>query len=171
MPVECIIDDDRWSEIDLDGVAHAAVKAVLTQQGIDAAAIEIALLAGSDAQIAVLNADFRGKSAPTNVLSFPAMDHRAHTPGARPDPPVPEQDAEPYHLGDVALAFETCAREARAAGKPLGAHVTHLIVHGVLHLLGYDHVRDADATLMERTEVEILGNLGLPDPYTDTTGP
>jgi probable rRNA maturation factor len=68
-------------------------------------------------------------------------------------------------LGDIAISYDTCAAEARAAGKPITAHVTHLIVHGVLHLLGYDHIDDTDAALMERLEVEILGKLGLDDPY------
>ena len=72
-----------------------------------------------------------------------------------------------YELGDIAISFDTCQAEAEAASKPLQAHVTHLIVHGVLHLLGYDHVDDADATLMEQYEVEILGNLGLDDPYME----
>jgi probable rRNA maturation factor len=79
-----------------------------------------------------------------------------------PAPPDPEDGPE---LGDIALAFETCAREAAEAGIPFENHVLHLVVHGTLHLLGYDHVRDADGDLMERTEVEILASLGVPDPY------
>ena len=78
------------------------------------------------------------------------------------DLPEPGFDSE---LGDIAIAFETCAREAAEGQKPLSDHVTHLIVHGVLHLLGYDHIRDEDATLMQAIEVEVLGKLGLPDPY------
>ena len=75
-----------------------------------------------------------------------------------PEGPDPE-------LGDIAIAFDTCARESEAAGKPMRDHVTHLLVHGVLHLLGYDHIRDKDAALMEGLEVEILGKLGLSNPY------
>ena len=70
-------------------------------------------------------------------------------------------------LGDIAISYDTCHAEAEAAGRPMADHVTHLIVHGLLHLLGYDHERDGDATLMERLEVEILGKLGLDDPYRD----
>jgi probable rRNA maturation factor len=73
-------------------------------------------------------------------------------------------------LGDIAIAYETCARESAEAGKPLQDHVTHLLVHGVLHLLGYDHVRDRDATRMEGLESEILGKLGLDDPYMTSQG-
>ena len=71
-----------------------------------------------------------------------------------------------FELGDIALSYDTCAREAMQAAKPFADHLTHLIVHGTLHLLGYDHMTDGDAALMERIEVEILGNLGLDDPYS-----
>ena len=128
------------------------------------------MLGCDDARIAVLNGDFRDKPQATNVLSWPSEDLAAEEPGGTPYPPEPE-DEEPHHLGDVALAYDTCAREAADRGIALEQHVTHLIVHGVLHLLGYDHMRDSDATLMERLEVEILGNLGLPDPYGDVEGP
>jgi probable rRNA maturation factor len=74
-------------------------------------------------------------------------------------------------LGDIAIAYETCAREAQEAGKPLADHLRHLIVHGLLHLLGYDHIRDPDATLMEGLEVEILGKMGIDDPYTVEDSP
>ena len=114
-----------------------------------------------DVRIAALNADFRGKAQPTNVLSWPSAERGPEAEGARPAPPDP---ADP-ELGDIALAFETCAAEAAAADKPLEDHLTHLVVHGILHLLGYDHVRDGDAALMERIEAEILGKLGIRDPY------
>ena len=104
-----------------------------------------------DARIAELNGDFRDKPQPTNVLSWPSEERGAAQPGAAPALPT-GPDPE---LGDIAIAYETCAREAAEQGKPMADHVTHLIVHAVLHLLGYDHIRDADATLMEATEVEI----------------
>jgi probable rRNA maturation factor len=85
--------------------------------------------------------------------------------GERPVLPDPGPPDAPEELGDVAIAWDTCAREAQSQGKPMEAHVTHLVVHAVLHLLGYDHVEDADATLMEAEEVRILASLGLPDPY------
>ncbi len=96
------------------------------------------------------------------MLSWPSEERGPANPGARPALPAPGMDPE---LGDIAIAFDTCAREARAAGKPLTDHATHLIVHGTLHLLGFDHIDDADAALMEATEVEILTRLGVPDPY------
>jgi len=162
MLTETIIEDTRWSGLDLAGLAERAACATLAHLGHDPGAFEISVLACDDARIAALNADFRDKPQPTNVLSWPAEERGAENEGGLPDPLVSGADPE---LGDIAIAFETCRREAEAAEKPLQDHVTHLIVHAVLHLLGYDHMRDKDATLMERTEVEILGKLGLDDPY------
>lgn len=158
------IEDDRWAEVDFDALSSRAIAGALLHQGIDADACEISVLACDDARIADLNAEFRGKPTPTNVLSWPAEDLAADTPGAAPAKPEPDFTGE-IALGDIAIAWETCVREAKEQGKSMPDHVTHLIVHGLLHLLGYDHIRDADATLMERLEVEILGKLGIDDPY------
>ena len=117
-------------------------------------------MACDDARIAALNADFRGKPTPTNVLSWPSDERSAATPGTPPD--LPQTGTE---LGDIAIAYDTCAQEAAHQGKTLHAHVTHLIAHGILHLLGFDHIDDADAALMERTETRILASLGFSDPY------
>jgi len=89
-------------------------------------------------------------------------------PGAAPVPPDPAEGPE---LGDLAIAWETCAREAAEAGRPFADHVAHLVVHGTLHLLGYDHMCDEDADLMERIEVEILATMGIPDPYRGLGAP
>jgi probable rRNA maturation factor len=107
----------------------------------------VTILLADDATVQDLNARFRGKDAPTNVLSFPA-----------PATAAP-------HLGDIALAYGVCSREAQAQGKPLAHHLMHLTAHGVLHLLGYDHQSDADAEAMEALERKILAGLGVPDPY------
>jgi probable rRNA maturation factor len=104
-----------------------------------------------------LNRAYGGKDAPTNVLAFPLADL------ADPLPP-----GSPLLLGDVVLAFETVRREAEVQGKPLADHLRHLVVHGVLHLLGFDHDSELDAAAMEAREVEILAALGVPDPYRDT---
>ncbi len=162
MLTDVLIEDDRWQGAGLDALAERAAAATLAHLGLDPAEWEIAVLGCDDARIATLNGDFRDRPAPTNVLSWPSRDRAAPTGGAVPAPPEPGTDPE---LGDIAIAFETCAREADAAGRSMADHVTHLIVHATLHLLGYDHIRDRDATLMEATEVEILGKLGLPDPY------
>ncbi|KRS14838.1 rRNA maturation factor [Roseovarius atlanticus] len=160
--VDTVIEDDRWQDVELERLAARAAEATLAHLGVDAEAWEIVVLGCDDARIAALNEDFRDKPGPTNVLSWPSEARGAKVDGAMPEPPEAGPDPE---LGDIAIAYDTCAKEAEAAGKPMQDHVTHLIVHGILHLLGYDHVRDKDATLMERTEVEILGKLGLPDPY------
>lgn len=159
MLTDTIIEDDRWQKAGLAALSETAARATLEHLGLDPESHEIAILGCDDTRIATLNADFRGKPQPTNVLSWPACDLSADTAGDPPHPPGPGE------LGDIAIAWDTCQREAHDSGKPLQDHVTHLVVHGVLHLLGYDHVRDPDATLMEATEVEILGKLGVPDPY------
>jgi len=159
MSVDCMIEDKRWIAVDLEGLAEAASEATFAQLGL--VGFEVSLLGCNDARIADLNADFRGKPTPTNVLSWPSDERGAEADGGQPLPPDPT-DPE---LGDIAIAYETCAQEAETAGKSLNDHTTHLIVHGILHLLGYDHERDQDATLMEGLESVILGNMGLDDPY------
>lgn len=115
------------------------------------APVGLSILLADDATLRELNRRFRGIDKPTNVLSFPAGD----------DAP---EDA-PQTLGDVAIGFETCAAEAARDGKPAADHLVHLVVHGVLHLRGYDHERDPDAEVMERLEASILAGLGVADPY------
>lgn len=162
MLTDVLIEDARWQATGLPALAERAAAATLSHLGLDPAAWEIAILGCDDARIAALNGDFREKPVATNVLSWPSRARGATAEGAVPAPPEPGPGPE---LGDIAIAYETCAREAEASGRPMADHVTHLIVHATLHLLGYDHIRGRDATLMEATEVEILGKLGLPDPY------
>tara|TARA_R110002051_G_scaffold141578_1_gene214790 strand:+ start:34202 stop:34687 length:486 start_codon:yes stop_codon:yes gene_type:complete len=159
MIVDCMLEDRRWALVDLGKLAEAAAIATFTHLGLTG--FEISLLACNDARIADLNADFRGKPTPTNVLSWPSQERGAKFDGGLPIAP----SAHEAELGDIAIAYDTCAAEAAAAGKSLGDHSLHLVVHGILHLLGYDHDRDLDATLMEGLESVILGNMGLADPY------
>ena len=160
MSVDVIIEDDRWLAVGLEALAESAVAATLGQLGMVCDAWEVVVLAADDARIAVLNEGFRGKAQATNVLSWPSEERAAVVEGQRPDLPIGEGE-----LGDLALAFDTCVGEAITGEVPLGAHVSHLIVHGTLHLLGYDHQRDGDGDLMEATEIAILGKLGIADPY------
>lgn len=162
MSVDCLIEDKRWRTLDLNGLAQLASDAVFDRLGLEPSVFEVSLLACDDARIAVLNEDFRGKPQPTNVLSWPSDERGAAVDGEMPVPPKPGPDDE---LGDIAIAYDTCAREAAEAGKSMRDHTLHLLVHGTLHLLGFDHERDGDATLMENLETEILGKLGLRDPY------
>jgi probable rRNA maturation factor len=166
MIVETIIEDDRWEAFGLADIGERATRAVLAALGLQASGYALCLMGCDDARIAVLNADFRGKPQPTNVLSWPSEDRAPDAPGLEPELPEPGDADDPEELGDIAIAWETCAREAVEQGKPMQDHVTHLVVHGVLHLLGYDHVDDADAGVMEGHEVRTLATLGLADPYS-----
>ncbi|HEX7752733.1 MAG TPA: rRNA maturation RNase YbeY [Novosphingobium sp.] len=124
------------------------------------ARLSASLLFADDAEVHALNREWRGKDKPTNVLSFPMLE-RADLLGLAPDGP-------PELLGDIALALETCAREAEEKGVPLDHHAAHLVVHGLLHLAGHDHeTSTADAAAMEALEIKALALLGLEDPYGD----
>ena len=164
MVVDCLTEDHRWEALGLEALAETAAAMALAHLRLDPVDFVISLLGCNDARIAELNADFRGKPQPTNVLSWPSEERGSDVPGKPPLSPLID-DHGPTELGDIAIAYDTCAAEAVAAGKTLTAHATHLIVHGTLHLLGFDHERDLDATLMEKLEVEILGKLDVADPY------
>jgi probable rRNA maturation factor len=135
-------------------LARETIAACAAESGLAAPArAEVSLLLAGDAEVRAMNARWRGQDKPTNVLSFPA---------ARPD-----GVADRTPLGDIALAYETLAREAEAAGVPLADHYRHLVTHGFLHLIGYDHETDEEAERMEALETRILARLGVPDPYAD----
>ncbi len=147
--VEIVVDDGDWTRITgLDGLIEVAVRAAVSAaNGPHPGFVSIAL--SSDAIVSELNGRFRGKPKPTNVLSFPAGD-----------------GAPNGQIGDIILAIETVEREAEEQNIPLQHHVQHLVVHGVLHLLGYDHEAATDAERMEALEIEILSQLGIANPYT-----
>lgn len=132
--------------------AQDACAAVFAELGIADPASELSLVFTDDASIRILNRDWRGKDKATNVLSFPAFKMAI----GDPLPPM---------LGDIILAFETVSAEAALEGKPFAHHLIHLIVHGLLHLLGHDHENDADADEMEGLERKVLARLAIPDPY------
>ncbi|MGH1466481.1 MAG: rRNA maturation RNase YbeY [Cognatishimia sp.] len=161
MTVDINFEDPRWQDLGLQVLADRAAQHCLIFLGLEPDAWEISLLACDDARIQGLNADFRDKPRATNVLSWPSEERAADQDGARPQLP----QGPDLELGDIAIAYDTCAREATEQGKTMQEHVLHLLVHGVLHLLGYDHIRDQDATLMEHLETQILGKMGLADPY------
>ncbi len=151
MSVTIEIEHDGWQKLDgLNSLAQRAGSAALAARQAKG---DVFLLFTSDAEIRQLNRAWRGKDAATNVLSFPVA------AGFN----LPEGEVAP--LGDVVLAHETIVREAEAQGKSASHHTAHLIVHGVLHLLGYDHRTDAEAAVMENEERRILAGLGISDPY------
>jgi probable rRNA maturation factor len=143
----------KWTQehIDYDALAARAAQAV-GHAVPGGAGGQIAISMTDDEHMQKLNEAYRGKGQPTNVLSFPA-------------PAIPHTPEVAPHLGDIALGFETVAGEAASSGKLFEHHVTHLLVHGVLHLLGYDHVEQAAAEEMEALEVQILDDLGISNPY------
>ncbi|MEM6387459.1 MAG: rRNA maturation RNase YbeY [Pseudomonadota bacterium] len=160
MSVDVILEDERWAELHLSDLATRAVAEVLTHFDMAQPDFEVTVLGCDDARISALNASFRETARATNVLSWPSAERGAAIAGETPEIP-----REPGELGDIAMAYETCQREAADQGKPIEQHILHLIVHGVLHLLGYDHVRSEDGDLMESHEIAILAQLGVPDPY------
>jgi len=163
--LDILIEDDRWSAIPLAALAARVFGAMLDDLGLEPGRFAVSILACGDTRIARLNAAFRGKPAPANVLSWPAEDRTAAVPGEMPRLPRPHPSGPPLDLGDVALSHGAIAREAAAAGCPFARHLTHLLAHGALHLLGFDHIDDADAALMEGIETRVLVKLGAPDPY------
>ena len=150
--IDVEVEDPAWTTAlpNAEALTLEAAEAAMLSEGAIGEGVTVLLT--DDATVHDLNARFRQQDKPTNVLSFPA-------------PPNPER-----HLGDVALAFGVCAREAGEQGKPLSHHLQHLVVHGVLHLLGYDHMRDDDAEAMEGLERAVLAGLGVPDPYAAGEG-
>jgi probable rRNA maturation factor len=153
--VDILIEAGDWpDEAALAAMARRAVDGIVAEIGATVAThSELSVVFTDDAHIRSLNAGWRGKDKPTNVLSFPAFPGN----GSKVLPPM---------LGDVVLASETVTSEALNEGKPLADHMTHLIVHGILHLIGYDHEDDAEAEMMEQAERRILAGLAIPDPYT-----
>ena len=145
--IDIEVEDSAWTDAlpEIGPLVLAAVQATLDCEG--ATGEGVALLLTDDQSVRALNARFRHQDKPTNVLSVPA-------------PQNPER-----FLGDVALAYGVCAREAAEQGKPLAHHLQHLVAHGVFHLLGYDHETDVQAEAMESLERAVLAGLGVPDPY------
>jgi probable rRNA maturation factor len=153
MTIVTDVEDESWSAIpDLEKLTRNAVMAAFAATGTEESKLETDILFTGDKEISALNLEWRGKDQATNVLSFPADDM-----------PLPDGVARP--LGDIVLAAGVIAREALEQGKTLPDHTTHLIIHGVLHLLGYDHENDGEAQEMERLETDILKGLGISDPY------
>lgn len=147
------IADPRW-----DGLGD--VEALATRVLTHAASVmesfgEVSILMTNDAEMHALNKQWRGFDKPTDVLSFPSDG--------------PEIPGEAAHLGDIAIGYETALKDAESMGRPFEGHISHLLIHGFLHLLGYDHIEAEDAKVMEPLEAKILAGLGWPDPYA--TGP
>jgi probable rRNA maturation factor len=155
---EVLIVADCWrDEPRAEAVIQRAIAAAAAAVDEDVEDAELAVMLTNDTGIRTLNANWRGIDRPTNVLSFPALQPEA----------APKDNDPPRMLGDIAIAYETMRKEARDERKPFDHHLSHLAVHGFLHLIGYDHETDAAAGAMEALEREILAQLGIPDPYAE----
>lgn len=151
--IDVSVDAAGWpAQTEMEHLARTAVEVALAEAGALAGHSELSLVFSDDATVRRLNAEWRGKDKPTNVLSFPAFPYQRGT-------------VLPPMLGDVVLALETVTGEAELEEKPLEHHISHLVIHGVLHLLGYDHENDEDADEMEAVERRALARLAIPDPY------
>ncbi|AUN30292.1 rRNA maturation RNase YbeY [Niveispirillum cyanobacteriorum] len=187
------IEDERWEasvagvEILCERSARSALAAAHAQDPdwLPEGPVEMSVILADDDTVQELNKNYRGKDKPTNVLSFALYADGGDEEGEDEDHVDEEQDQEelgdepdggdveflspeapvPVILGDVILAFETVEREAREQRKAFADHLAHLVTHGVLHLLGYDHIEDSEAEQMERLETQILSGLGIADPY------
>lgn len=147
------IADPRWDSL---GDVETLTERVLSHAASHMkAGGELSVLFTADAEMHALNKQWRGIDKPTDVLSFPSED--------------PEILGQPQYLGDIAIGYETSVKDAEAMGRPFDGHVSHLLIHGFLHLLGYDHIEADDAKVMEPLEAQIIAGLGWPDPYA--TGP
>jgi probable rRNA maturation factor len=156
---DVLIVAECWqAESDAEAVIHRAIATAAEIANADHGEAELAVMLTDDDGIRTLNSNWRGIDKPTNVLSFPAL---------QPTGPRGPDDA-PLMLGDIAIAYQTTRKEADNEQKPFEHHLSHLAVHGYLHLIGYDHENDADAAIMEGLETEILAQLGIPDPYADS---
>ncbi|WP_315919157.1 rRNA maturation RNase YbeY [Mesorhizobium sp. SP-1A] len=154
LDIDLFVEAGAWpNEAELTALVERAAAAVFAETGTGRAGrSELSVVFSDDAAIRKLNADWRDKDKPTNVLSFPAF-------------PESREGPLPPMLGDIVLASETVAREAELEAKPLENHITHLVMHGLLHLLGYDHETDVEAEEMEAVERAALARLAIPDPY------
>lgn len=154
---EVLVTADCWNAAaDAEAIIVRAIAAAAATAPVDTAETEVAVMLTDDDGIRTLNRNWRGFDKPTNVLSFPAL-----------QPEGAPREGMLRMLGDIAIAYQTTQREAESENKPFANHLSHLAVHGFLHLIGYDHMTDADAEEMEGLERKILAGLGIPDPYAD----
>ena len=159
--IDISVQDPEWEQINaienlIRAGAETTVELCPLPRKLTGKKLEASIVLANDALIRVLNHEYRGKDMPTNVLSFAALDS---------DDPIPDELAA---LGDVILSFQTIQTEAREQGKFVEDHIVHLAVHGMLHLMGYDHREEGEASVMEALEIRILEKLGIQNPYTET---
>ena len=161
MAVDVIIEDARWKTLDLTRIANHAFFETLFLLDLHHESFACCVLACDNKHIKQLNNKFRGKNCPTNVLSFPISLENYEMKSTL----KPTEANNPHELGDIAIAFEICKKEATDSQVKFEHHVYHLIIHSVLHLLGFDHDEEKNASKMEKIEVQVLAKLGINNPY------
>ena len=159
--------DDRWKKIPLQKIAQSSLNLIVDKILHKEKQLEISILASNDFELAKLNKQYRGSSTPTNILAWPEHDFKRSTPGA-----LPNYTSTSYgdfdgldFIGNLAISFDRCSIEAQEENISLEDHITHLLIHGFLHLIGFDHENELDATLMEEIEKRLLFQLGIKNPY------
>ena len=166
-----VVEDSRWVSADLRQIAHRAVQESLRHFALASEPLEVVILGCDDRRIAALNLAYRGRDGPTDVLSWPAYRYPPRADGMPPPLPVlPPPMGTHALLGDIAIAYDSCAADAARLGRVLAHHTGHLLIHAVLHLLGYDHQRSKDTARMQTLETTLLSKLGLPSPYAMSEG-
>tara|TARA_S200000501_G_scaffold344014_1_gene355420 strand:+ start:285 stop:806 length:522 start_codon:yes stop_codon:yes gene_type:complete len=166
MELHVLIEERRWLEINLRKILSGVIKSVLSFLNNCESNYEISLLASNDKNISELNKKYRNVRSATNILSWPEYSLKNLLPGKMPKTlPVPGNGNSTISLGNLAIAYETCKKEAKINGISLESHMSHILLHGFLHLVGFDHHNDLDAELMEGIEVSLLSSLGIPNPY------
>ena len=167
MKTSTLIKDKRWDLVKLSRICDKALQLALMTIEDRYLKCGISVLACNDAEIAKLNLKFRGKDSPTNILSWPEYDLRNNQPGQLPQAVANISDKKNAGilLGNLALSFDTCFNEAKNSSLNFTDYLTHLCLHGCLHLLGFDHEKEKDARLMEKTEVNLLSSVGIKNPY------
>lgn len=159
--VDIAVQDPQWSEVkELETLTNDVIRRTLDMADVPEKAagtpFEVSVVFVNDDMIRILNKEYRGKNKPTNVLSFAMLDEEN------------DLDASIFSLGDIILAYETIEKEARENDRFIRDHIAHLLVHGTLHLLGYDHIEDDDANVMETLEIRILEGMDIQNPYLQT---
>jgi probable rRNA maturation factor len=163
MTVDLIMEDSRWKTLNLLHIVNTAFKETLSHLNMRSENFICCILACSSKKIKGLNAQFRGKNSSTNVLSFPSATEICEVKSGSKF----EANVDLFELGDIAIAYEVCKKEANVSKIEFEHHVYHLIIHSVLHLLGYDHEEEKNAVEMQRIEVQVLANLGISNPYSN----
>lgn len=159
--------DDRWKKIPLQKIAQSSLNLIVDKILHKEKQLEISILASNDFELAKLNKQYRGSSTPTNILAWPEHDFKRSTPGALPNyTSTSYSDFEGLDfIGNLAISFDRCSIESEETNIIFDNHLTHLLVHGCLHLIGFDHHDELDARLMEDVERKLLSELGIKNPY------